>query len=68
MTERDVTPQTRFGNSDDELLPLTRCVCGQTFKLWELTLSVYADDPTRMDCCGRRLYFSNNVRILEVTD
>ena len=62
---RDVTAACRFGNPDDELLPLTQCACGARFKAWDVNLSVYEDDPRQMDCCGRRLYFRNGVQILE---
>ncbi len=64
--ERDVTAETSFGNPDDELLPLTKCVCGARFKNWDVTLSIYHDDPRTMECCGRRLYFSLTIQIIEV--
>jgi hypothetical protein len=31
-----------------------------------MILSIYPDDPTLMPCCGRLLYFSQRVTILEV--
>ena len=59
-------PQSyKFGNPDDESLPLTQCACGATYNLWSLILSVYADDPHEMPCCGRRLYFSQEVHVRE---
>ena len=67
MTTRDVTPEVRFGNPDDESLPLTSCLCGAEWKLWDgPILSVYADDPTECPQCHRRFYFSLWVRVFEV--
>ena len=64
----NVTRQVRVGNPDDEICPLLRCVCGQEFKPWDQTISIYRDDPTEMTCCGRRLYFRNAIQIFEVID
>jgi hypothetical protein len=61
-----VTALCRFGNPDDESLPLRRCVCGQAFADWRLNLSVYAEDPLTMECCGRKLYFSQKITVYEV--
>lgn len=63
---KDVTQKTQFGNPDDEALPLLKCVCGRTFSSWELVLSMYEDDPEIMPCCGRKLFFRQSIRILEV--
>ena len=65
MTHKDVSDLCDWQNPDDESLPLTKCVCGATFTPWTVRLSVYADDPHVMSCCGRRLHFSNHVRIYE---
>lgn len=56
----------RFDNPDDELLPLRRCACGREYPPWEMTLSIYSDSPTEMPCCGRRLYFRQDIEIVEV--
>jgi hypothetical protein len=66
MAELNVTDQVRVGNPDDEICPVLRCVCGQKFEPWKQCLSVYRDNPTRMVCCGRRLYFCNEIQIFEV--
>lgn len=55
-----------FGLPDDELLPITRCACGVVYARWEMTISIYATDPTTMPCCGRRVYFSQDIAIHEV--
>lgn len=65
-TDKDVSALCAWANPDDELLPLTRCVCGVLFSAWDVNLSVYRDDPVEMLCCGRRLYFSNTVHVFEV--
>lgn len=65
--EMDVTDNVSMGSPDDESCPLLRCVCGAQYESWALTLSVYNDGTEPMPCCGRRLYFSNRVRVYEVT-
>ena len=62
----DITPSVRFGNNDDELLPITRCMCGATFPSWEFTISIYPDNPSECPNCGRRMYFENKIVVWEV--
>jgi hypothetical protein len=66
MKIRDVTAGAHWQNPDDEALPVTRCPCGQTYGPWAMVLSIYEDRPDTMPCCGRRLFWSQTVRILEV--
>jgi hypothetical protein len=69
MSEHDVTGHVMFATPDDEGLPLTRCICGETWNPWSgPVLSVYADSPTECERCHRRFYFRNNVRVFEVID
>lgn len=56
----------QFGNPDDELLPVTRCACGQKYALWRMNISIDSDDPTEMPCCHRRVYFRQDIEIIEV--
>lgn len=63
MSPIDVTKQVEFGTPDDELLPLTRCVCGQDFHLWDQSLSIYKDDCWQCPQCGRKLYFRNGIKV-----
>ena len=64
--QTDVTSSVDFQLNDDELLPLTRCVCGANFSPWDFTLGVYADSPTECPVCGRLLYFSVKIHVYEV--
>lgn len=68
MSEPTKTAVTTFMWSlpDDEMLPLTRCVCGAEYKTWEVTISIYPEDPTEMPCCGRKLYFVPKIEVREV--
>jgi hypothetical protein len=59
-------PDYKFGPPDDEFLPLLQCTCGAQYQAWEMTLSVDADDPREMPCCGRKLYFRQFITITEV--
>jgi len=62
----NVTDKVDFGNPDDESLPLTRCVCGASFEIWTVIISIYRDDAYECPSCKRRLYFSNCVQVFEV--
>lgn len=64
----DVTEKVNYGLNDDEALPLTKCVCGTTFRPWEMILSVYDDTPEACPVCGRRMFFRVSIRVFEVID
>lgn len=66
--DKDVTDKVEFGNSDDEFLPLEKCVCGQVFGFWDHSLSIYRDNPTECPKCGRKLYFKNKITVFEVNN
>ena len=67
--EIDVTDQVSFDNPDDECLPITKCVCGAKFRAWsEFNISIYSDDPYPCPKCGRKLYFRNSIRVMEVKE
>ena len=68
MADLDVTDDVEFGNNDDEALPIKRCVCGLRFGLWNFIISIYRDMPHKCNGCGRRLYFSNAIRVYQVVD
>ena len=63
---KDVTAQVDFGNSDDECLPITKCVCGTKFGHWDFVISIYKDDPYECPECGAKLYFRNAVKVYQV--
>ena len=63
---RNVTHLVEFGNSDDEYLPLTQCVCRAKFDLWDETVSIYSDDPWICPKCKAKLYFGSTVTVFEV--
>lgn len=62
----DVTLLVDFQSPDDESLPLTRCACGRTYPAWDAILGIYPEHADPMPCCGRRLYFQQATRVLEV--
>lgn len=63
---KDITDQVDFGFSDDEYLPLTKCACGALFDMWEFTLHLDQDSPTKCPKCGRKMFFCVSVRVYEV--
>lgn len=66
MEPKDVTDQMSFENPDDELLPVTKCVCGAIFEPWSMMVSIYKDTPTECPYCHRKFVFQNIIRIYEI--
>lgn len=62
----DITEKVKFGNNDDEALPITQCICGEKFAEWIFHVSIYEDDPTPCSKCGRKLIFANEIKVYEV--
>lgn len=65
---RDVTEFVDFNSPDDECLPVTRCLCGKEFPIWDFVISIYPDMADGCSNCGKKLYFRNSVRVFEVLD
>jgi len=63
----EVTARTETGDNDGELVPLTRCVCGQGYPPWKAILAPYRDAQP-MPCCGARLYAAVTVRVYQVSE
>lgn len=68
MKITDVTDRVEYGNPDDEYLPIHECVCGHKFDYWDLSISVYADDPKECPHCGVRMFFSVSVKVFRVDE
>jgi hypothetical protein len=64
--EKDVTEKMKFGFSDDEYLPIEKCICGREFPAWEFFISVYPDLSHQCPSCKRRFYFRPDIRIFQV--
>ena len=64
----EVTDQVEFGGNDDEVLPITKCVCGARFGAWKFYISIYDDTPYPCPVCGRKMYFDASVRVYEVEE
>lgn len=61
---KDVTDLVEFGNSDDECLPIYKCVCGKTFEPWEFIISIYGGDmANECEVCHRKLFFRSRISV-----
>ncbi len=68
MDKIDVTDNFEFDLNDDENLPVTRCICGQRYALWEFQLNYGKDSISECETCHRKFYFVTSIRIYEVVD
>lgn len=66
LSDNDITPLVEYSDNDGEFLPLTKCACGQKFVRWDFILHTDRDMPTTCPNCGRKMYFSVSVHVLEV--
>jgi len=66
MSNKDVTNQISFGESDGESLSITKCVCGEKFEIWDFSISIYDDLPTSCPKCGREFFWRQLVTVFEV--
>ena len=62
MKSSDVTHAVEFGINDEESLPMTKCLCGQHFDLWDFIIGKWTI-PTPCPTCGRKYYFENDIRV-----
>jgi hypothetical protein len=65
---KDVTDLVWFSNNDDELLPITQCVCGAKYVTWDFVISIYPEDAYECPACHRKLYFSLGITVYEVEE
>lgn len=65
----DVTELVTFSSPDDDCLPITKCVCGTEFPIWQFTISIY-DDNDAYQCpeCKRKLWFSSSIHVYEIVE
>ena len=64
--DKEVTDLVDFDYPDGECLPITKCVCGAKYNLWEEILSIYSEDAWKCPNCGISLYFRNQIYIYSV--
>lgn len=61
---QDVTAEVQYGSVDDELLPLTRCVCGAEWFAWEgPILQTDPSEPYECEHCHAKLYWEQDIRV-----
>jgi hypothetical protein len=68
MEPMDVTSRVAYELPDDEMLPITKCVCGKEIDLWHKTLSIYPDNIHPMECCGAKLYWVPALRVMQIKE
>ena len=66
--DKDITNLVEIDNNDNEFVPLLKCVCGQQYKAWDFTISIYRDDPAECAICHRKLYCRIGVKVYEVVE
>lgn len=68
MSIIEVTRDVEFGNSDDEYLPITKCVCGEKFTLWDFSIGIYDDMVDECPKCGAKLFFTNHIQVFQIVE
>lgn len=63
--DKDVTDLVDFQLNDDEWLPLTKCVCGARFRVWDFIINSDDERPRECPKCGSGLYFTVAIRVFE---
>lgn len=63
--DKDITSEVNFGRNDDECLPLKKCACGQEFEYWNFILGIERDYAKSCPNCGRKLYFTVDIKVFE---
>ncbi len=66
MKKTDITNRIEFDNNEDEYLPITKCICGNTFNGWDFMISIYTRDPYKCSKCGSKLYFENKITVYKI--
>jgi len=70
MAIRDVTDLVLVNpyEIDGEIVPVGRCICGHKGGWGNFTISIYRDHAKKCPECGRRLYYTVNLRVYEVEE
>lgn len=68
MPDKNVTSQVTIGGYDEEMVAITRCVCGNKWHAWDFIISIYRDNIKPCPNCGRKLYCSIGVTVYEVVE
>ena len=71
MKKIDVTDKVGIGSiRDEELIPITKCICGSEFSQWEFVISIYPEDNWIYSCpvCGAKLMFGMSIRVYQVVE
>jgi len=63
--DKDITNKVKFELNDDECLPLIECVCGKIFTAWDFILGMGRDSAGVCSACGRKMYFTVEIKIFE---
>lgn len=65
VSENDITSQVTVYDYNDDLVSISKCVCGHRFKPWEFILWADKDNPKQCPKCNKRMYCSIQVRVYE---
>ncbi len=73
MSAKEVTNLVEIGSLYEEMLPVTKCVCGAQFGAWwdkapffDINTCVFDPDIHHCPKCGRGLYFSVDIHVYEI--
>lgn len=64
----DITDQVEFIRNDNEMLPITKCICGHQFAPWDFFISIYPNMPDECPECGVKLFFGVRIRVYKINE
>lgn len=64
----DVTKQVSFCDNDGECLPITKCVCGNTFAPWDRIIDIYPEYASECPHCKAKLFFRQSITVYQVCE
>jgi hypothetical protein len=68
MKEIDVTNKITYSEFDVGMLMISRCFCGEEFDYGDLIIN--DDKRCLVECekCGRKFYFTNEIKVIMVEE
>ena len=69
MSSKDVTRLVEFSYPDEESLPITKCVCGARFDLWDFVIDAeWEKEKYSCPVCNTKLCWTQTITVYQVEE